>query len=117
MRQLLYYRPSHPKADAHGFVDSGDLGDEPQELAINAPILSGRFYEGTVATDGTDIGSRKKHREYMRQNGLTTASDYRGSWAQAEKRQEAVRRGERGALPSKTRREAIARALYKIDKP
>jgi hypothetical protein len=39
------------------------------ERAADAPILSGRFYENTAATDGVDIGSRAKHRAYMKDRG------------------------------------------------
>jgi len=47
-----------------------------EEHAINAAILAGRFYENTKAPDGTDIGSRRKHQDYMRANGLATADDF-----------------------------------------
>lgn len=117
MRSTYVCRPGHPCANERGMVDVRDLGDEPQALAVNAPILSGRFYENTRATDGTDIGSRKRHREYQKQHGLTMASDYTKTWEKQNEQRAALRRGERGALPSKTRREAIARKLYQIDKP
>lgn len=48
--------------------------------AKNASIMMDRFYENTCATDGTDIGSRRKHREYMRRNGLTTVDDFPKTW-------------------------------------
>ena len=113
-RSTFVYRPGHPRANERGFVNANELGEETSSVALNAPILSGRFYENVSATDGTDIGSRKKHREYMKAHGLTIASDYTNTWKQAEKQREAVKQGR---LPSKTRREAIARALYRIDKP
>lgn len=34
------------------------------------------LYGGGKATDGTPINSRKRFKEYLRQNGLTHASDY-----------------------------------------
>ena len=91
-----------------------DEYQRPAPEARNAPIMAGRFYENTAATDGTDIGSRRKHREYMRQNNLTTADDFKITWAEQAKRREAIKEGR---LPSKTRRDAIGRALYEIDKP
>lgn len=36
----------------------------------------GEQYDGLRATDGTDISSRKKRREFMKRNGLTDPSDY-----------------------------------------
>ena len=39
-----------------------------------------RHYDGLTASDGTDISTRTKHREYMRERGLTTADDFKGEW-------------------------------------
>lgn len=47
-----------------------------------------RHYDGLTATDGADISSRKKHREYMKRHGLTTADDFKGQWAKAQERRE-----------------------------
>jgi len=48
-------------------------------------LAGDRHYDGLVASDGTDISTRTKHREYMKRNGLTIADDYKGEWAKAEK--------------------------------
>lgn len=80
--------------------------------ALDAPIMMDRFYENTAATDGTDIGSRRKHREYMREHGLTTVDDYRQTFEQRAAQREAVKAGH---VPSKTRRETLERAMYQID--
>ena len=98
--------PWQKKLVPAGFVDEGK--------ALDAPLLCGRFYENTSATDGTDIGSRRKHREYMRRNNLTTADDYKEAWSKAAQEREAVRKGEHDR---KERREAIGRALYELQKP
>lgn len=47
-----------------------------------------RHYDGLRATDGSDISSRKKHRDYMRKMGYTTADDYKTSWAKAKRERE-----------------------------
>jgi hypothetical protein len=92
-------------------VDSADCVPLPE--AKDAPILSGRFYENTAATDGTDIGSRRRHREYMKSRGLTTADDFKDTW----KREEARRQREaKGEWDHKARREDIGRALYESSK-
>lgn len=110
------YKPGHPKANERGFVTAADYDAQPTEHAVNAPILSGRFYENMKATDGTDIGSRKRHREYMKAHGLTTADDFKGTWAKAEAERQRVR--SEGRLPSDPkRREALERAMYRIAKP
>jgi hypothetical protein len=48
----------------------------PPSRALDAPFMVDRFYEGIATLEGEDIGSRRKHREYMRRNGLTSMSDY-----------------------------------------
>lgn len=61
----------------------------PRESARNRGALwNDRHYEGTQATDGTDISSRSKHREYMKRNNLTTVDDFKQTWAQTQKERE-----------------------------
>ena len=43
-----------------------------------------RHYDGLAASDGADISSRRKHREYMKRTGLTTADDFKETWARAK---------------------------------
>ena len=108
------YRPNHPKASKFGFVAVTELDLQPESLAINAPICTDRYFENTPATDGTDIGSRRKHREYMKKNNLAMADDYKGEWATAAKERAAIRSGEHDR---KARKEAVERALYQLHKP
>jgi hypothetical protein len=82
----------------------------PPERATNAPILMDRFYENTAATDGTDIGSRRKHRRYMKDRGLAPADDFSPGWYAKEK---AAQKREQ----DRSRRETLGRAIYKMDKP
>jgi hypothetical protein len=82
----------------------------PPEHATNAPIMVDRFYEGTKAPDGADIGSRRKHRQYMKDRGLAPMDDFsQGHFDRmaAEKKRE----------DKKHRRETLERAFYKIQKP
>lgn len=53
-----------------------------------------RFMEGAVTTDGVDIGSRSRRREYMKAHGVTDSSDYSGHLAKAAERRAAIFRGE-----------------------
>lgn len=108
------YRPGHPKASKNGFVAAIDLDQAPESLALHAPILMDRFYENTAATDGTDIGSRRKHREYMKAHGLAMESDFKQEWQGAAKTREAIREGK---YDQKGRREALERAIYNHRKP
>jgi len=62
---------------------------EPREKTLkNNIVVSDAHYEGLRATDGTDIGTRKKHREYMKRHGLTTVDDYKQTWAKKQQERE-----------------------------
>ena len=52
-----------------------EITRQKQGPADKKIFVSDAHYDGLVATDGTDIGTRKKHREYMKQNNLTTMDD------------------------------------------
>lgn len=79
------------------------------------PVVGDSHYVGLKSPiDGTDISSRRKHREYMREKGLTTADDYKSEWAQAQKSREAMLTGQ--PFDTKRRREQIAKAVYEAEK-
>ena len=63
-------------------------------LALFNVLASDRIYEGLRATDGTDISTRAKHREYMRANKLTTVDDFKDTWARQAREYEARIAGE-----------------------
>lgn len=94
-----------------GKVTSYVKGQEPQRLHADAGALWGdRDYIGLRATDGTDISSRSKQREYMKRHGLTTADDFTETWAKAEKARDEYRQGRGGgAITRNDIAEAIAR--------
>jgi hypothetical protein len=74
-------------------VDKDSFTEPP--LAIDSGALWGdEGYRGQRATDGTMIDTRTKHRDYMKQRGLTTIDDYTDHFAQAEKARERHYRGE-----------------------
>jgi len=52
----------------------------PEPRNSDATLWNDRSYDGLRATDGTDISSRTKHREYMKANGLTTVDDFKKTW-------------------------------------
>lgn len=57
----------------------------PAPLAPDAGALWGdSSYRDLRASDGTDISTRTKHREYMKRTGLTTVDDFRGEFKAAE---------------------------------
>jgi hypothetical protein len=114
MRKRWYYRPGHPKASPNGFVLEEDLGTVAESRALDAPILMDRFYENTATMEGIDIGSRRKHKAYMKENGYTHPSDFTGQWAKAAEERKAISEGKHD---NRARREDVARALYQIHKP
>ncbi|HYF00699.1 MAG TPA: hypothetical protein VEJ18_17390 [Planctomycetota bacterium] len=105
-RIVLVYRPKHPRANERGFVDVRDLGDDFEETPGRVPVVTDRHYEGIRATDGTDIGSRKKRRAWMKRHGYADTSDYSDSWR--EKRARSAELAETKAL-----RETVARIVYR----
>ena len=82
------------------------------ERALDAPIMMDRFYENLAATDGTDIGSRRKHRAYMKEKGWTTADDFTQTWAKDAEKRQAFMQGSDTPEGRRDRREDISRALY-----
>ena len=75
-----------------------ELTAEPPERANAQDHLGSlwgdRHYDGMRASDGADISSRKKHREYMQRHGVTTADDFKDTWARArQQRDEYYTRG------------------------
>ena len=79
-----------PRAGERGrFVYDATLGRcvplgeyRAQDLARNAPVMVDRFMENVRTTDGIDIGSRGKRRDYMRAAGVADCSDYGLDYAQ-----------------------------------
>lgn len=78
--------PQHGRMERHITVAPGFSG------LANA-LAGDRHYDGMRASDGTDISSRTKHREYMKSRGLTTADDFKGTWKKTEAERTALRQG------------------------
>ena len=63
--------------------------DHQAPLRNDAGVLWGdRHYDGLKATDGSDISTRTKHRDYMRANNVTMADDFKDTWAKAREQRE-----------------------------
>lgn len=52
---------------------------------IGLQINTDSHYEGLRTTDGVPVNSRRKHRQYMKDNDLALVGDYKESWKRAEK--------------------------------
>lgn len=104
----------------YSLVDASTAPPLDSPRAVSAPIMVDRFYEGLTVTTAdekgqplkVDIGSRMKHREYLRRTGFTTADDYKESW-----KPEAMERRKRNEelADDKDRRETIGRKVYEIE--
>jgi hypothetical protein len=70
-------------------------------------FTSDSIYDGLRATDGTDISTRTKHREYMKKNGLTTVDDFKNEWADAAKHRDEYYSGKRGTVTKRDIEQAI----------
>jgi hypothetical protein len=87
------------------------IPENPMEMLPHNRVIGDSHYDGLRATDGTDISTRAKHREYMKRNNLTTMDDFNTSFAQALKRKaEYVTEGKHAAV----KRADIERAIHQL---
>ena len=115
MGQRYSYKPKHPKANERGFVAEEDLGTYQETKAIDAPIMSGRMYDHLKSPiDGSDISSRQRYKDHMKQHNVTHQTDFQGDWEKAKAQREAIQKGEHD---KKERREQVERAFYERFKP
>jgi len=83
----------------------------PQEPGRHDGLLyNDRIYDGLRADDGSDISSRTRHRDYMRQRGLTTMDDFKGEWEKARQQRDDYFTGKRGTIT----RSDIERAIHQL---
>jgi hypothetical protein len=67
------------------------LSVSPLMSGIQNSLAGDRNYIGLQATDGTPIDSRTKHRQYMKERGLTIMTDFKGEWQKAAEKRAALR--------------------------
>jgi hypothetical protein len=75
-------------------------------------IVGDRHYDGLRASDGADISTRTKHREYMKQRGLTTVDDFTQTWAKAAEKRAEYFTGKGGGAVTK---DDIGRAIHQLE--
>lgn len=70
-------------------------------------------YGHLQATDGTDLSTRRRHKDYMRDKGLTVADDFKQTWEKsgAEMRKAAT---PGAGWDQRARREDLGRALHEV---
>ena len=64
---------------------------QPQHHNDSGALWGDRSYDGLRATDGTDISTRAKHREYMKLNNLATVDDFKETWSKAQEQRDRYR--------------------------
>jgi hypothetical protein len=106
MRHRWVYR-QNPET---GQVEAIEVTAE-REPEARLQISMDTHYDGLRTTEGIDIGSRRKHQQYMKDNGLTLADDYRQTWDAARKQRDDFFTGNAGKAE---RREAIERAIHSL---
>lgn len=85
---------------------------EPDAARTDSALWGDRHYAGQRTTDGVDISTRTKHRDYMRTHNLTTIDDYSPEhWQKAAAKREDVARG-----VDPNRKHDIARALAQLER-
>ena len=87
---------------------SRDYVANPRQASDTGILWNDRSYQ--------DLGdprftSRTQHREYMKQNGLTTVDDYTETFKQAEKERVAVKHGH-----DPRRKQAVIEAFQRLSK-
>lgn len=85
---------------------------DPNAYVGDSALWGDRAYDGMKAPDGTDIGSRSRHREYMRSRGITTMDDFKETWAKAEQQRDAYRTGQGGGAVTK---DDIGRVIHELE--
>jgi len=100
--------PDVPHCPGHGPMER-KLTINPSFSGLANALAGDRHYDGLRATDGSDISSRSKHREYLKRTGLTCTSDFTEAWKkQAQER--ANRRS--GEYQDKELRTELAKEVY-----
>jgi hypothetical protein len=90
-----------------------EVSDDWEETVPEMSIKCDLYMDGLRATDGTDISSKAKRREYMNRKGLADTSDFTEHWKKAAVERERVLSGE---ADSKWRKETIGKMVYEARK-
>lgn len=70
-------------------------------------------YGHITATDGTDLSTKRRHREYMQTHNLTIADDFRQTWDSAAKEMKSAQTPGSG-YDARARREDLGRAMHEL---
>lgn len=90
-----------------------EVGADWTDVERRAPVTTEALVYGSagLSTDGVDLSTRKRHREYMKASGVAMASDYTQSWEQAAKKRDDFYAGNH---KHEGLREAISRSIDQV---
>jgi hypothetical protein len=86
------------------------LSVSPAMSGLANALAGDRHYDGMQATDGTPIDTRTKHRQYMKEKGLTIMTDFTQTWKDAAKERAVIASGQSTAERKRDVQEAFTRA-------
>lgn len=106
-RRRFVYREVEP-----GKVESFEVTDDWRPTNADTGHKSEEEVFGKLQhSDGTDLSTRKRHREFMKSRGLTLSDDYKDHWAKAEQRRADLFSG-KGS--DKGVRQSLEKAVYQL---
>lgn len=110
-RRYIFTQGGQPIRDENGNPTHIEVTDDWSDTPRQPIRVDVSYMDGLATTDGKDISSKRKRREYMHVNNLADPSDFTNTWAKAAKERDAYRRGE---TKNPATREALGRAAYQL---
>lgn len=110
VQSIAQYTKAPIRPECCGATMERKLSVSPQMSGLANALAGDRHYDGLRAPDGSPIDTRTKHRQYMKEKGVTMASDFTETWKTAAKEREAIRAGAPDRDRMATVREAVERA-------
>ena len=100
------YRETSP-----GVVEAIEIGAEWTDAPKSTGDL-GKFEYGQLMTDGkTYVKDASDYRKYLKETGLVPSQEFKGQWAEAEKKRDAIKNSE--SRSTAERRDRLGRELYR----
>lgn len=90
VQTISQYSAAPIRPQCHGHDMERKLSVVPTS-ALSFALAGDRHYENLRGPNGEDLSSRTKHREFMKQSGLTTMDDFKSTFKKAEEERTALR--------------------------
>jgi hypothetical protein len=99
--------------DGKGGVDVIEVGADYDDTPRSTGDLGKFAYDGLRAQDGTPIDTPKRHREYLKKNGLAMMDDFKDHHAKAQ--EERRRAFTADGYDTKARKQAVVEAIKQLE--